>query len=88
MSIYKYTNIINNINNNIYLDKTLETWYNLNKSKNIHLFKEVVNIWDEMSYNYYWAYREVDFRDRLNTEPDFQDMEYDYESEDLYISES
>ena len=50
--------------------------------------KEVVNIWDEMSYNYYWAYREVDFKDRLNTEPDFQDMEYDYESEDLYISES
>ena len=84
MSIYKYYNI----NNNIYLDKTLEMWYNLNKSKNIHLFKEVVNIWDEMSYNYYWAYREVDFRDRLNTEPDFQDMEYDYESEDLYISES
>ena len=45
-----------------------------------------------MSYNYYWAYREVDFKDRLNTEPDFQDMEqdmeYDYESEDLYISES
>lgn len=72
----------------IYLDKTLEMWYNLNKSKNIHSFKEVVNIWDEMSYNYYWAYREVDFRDRLNTEPDFQDMEYDYESEDLYISES
>ena len=84
MSIYKYYNI----NNNIYLDKTLEMWYNLNKSKNIHLFKEVVNIWDEMSYNYYWAYREVDFRDRLNTEPDFQDIEYDYESEDLYISES
>lgn len=84
MSIYKYYSI----NNNIYLDKTLEMWYNLNKSKNIHLFKEVVNIWDEMSYNYYWAYREVDFRDRLNTEPDFQDMEYDYESEDLYISES
>ena len=72
----------------IYLDKTLEMWYNLNKSKNINLFKEVVNIWDEMSYNYYWAYREVDFKDRLNTEPDFQDMEYDYESEDLYISES
>ena len=84
MSIYKYYSI----NNNIYLDKTLKMWYNLNKSKNIHLFKEVVNIWDEMSYNYYWAYREVDFRDRLNTEPDFQDMEYDYESEDLYISES
>ena len=63
-------------------------WYNLSKLKNIYLFKEVVNIWDEMSYNYYWAYREVDFRDRLNTEPDFQDMEYDYESEDLYISES
>ena len=84
MSIYKYYSI----NNNIYLDKTLEMWYNLNKSKNIHLFKEVVNIWDEMSYNYYWAYREVDFRDRLNTEPDFQDIEYDYESEDLYISES
>ena len=84
MQIYKYYNI----NNNIYLDKTLEMWYNLNKSKNIHLFKEVVNIWDEMSYNYYWAYREVDFRDRLNTEPDFQDMEYNYESEDLYISES
>ena len=84
MQIYKYYNI----NKNIYLDKTLEMWYNLNKSKNIHLFKEVVNIWDEMSYNYYWAYREVDFRDRLNTEPDFQDMEYDYESEDLYISES
>ena len=84
MQIYKY----NNINNNIYLDKTLEMWYNLNKSKNIHLFKEVVNIWDEMSYNYYWAYREVDFKDRLNTEPDFQDMEYNYESEDLYISES
>ena len=83
MSIYKY-----NINNNIYLDKTLEMWYNLNKLKNIHLLKEVVNIWDEMSYNYYWAYREVDFKDRLNTEPDFQDMEYDYESEDLYISES
>lgn len=84
MSIYKYYSI----NNNIYLDKTLKMWYNLNKSKNIHLFKEVVNIWDEMSYNYYWAYREVDFKDRLNTEPDFQDMEYDYESEDLYISES
>ena len=84
MSIYKYYSI----NNNIYLDKTLEMWYNLNKSKNIHLFKEVVNIWDEMSYNYYWAYREVDFRDRLNTEPDFQDMEYNYELEDLYISES
>lgn len=50
--------------------------------------KEVVNIWDEMSYNYYWAYREVDFSDRLNTEPDFQDMEYNYELEDLYISES
>ena len=50
--------------------------------------KEVVNIWDEMSYNYYWAYREVDFKDRLNTEPDFQDMEYNYELEDLYISES
>ena len=83
MSIYKY-----NINNNIYLDKTLEMWYNLNKLKNIYSFKEVVNIWDEMSYNYYWAYREVDFKDRLNTEPDFQDMEYDYESEDLYISES
>lgn len=63
-------------------------WYNLNKLKNIYSFKEVVNIWDEMSYNYYWAYREVDFRDRLNAEPDFQDMEYDYESEDLYISES
>lgn len=63
-------------------------WYNLSKSKNIHLSKEVVNIWDEMSYNYYWAYREVDFRDRLNTEPDFQDMEYNYELEDLYISES
>lgn len=63
-------------------------WYNLSKLKNIYLFKEVVNIWDEMSYNYYWAYREVDFKDRLNTEPDFQDMEYDYESEDLYISES
>ena len=84
MQIYKYYNI----NNNIYLDKTLEMWYNLNKSKNIYSFKEVVNIWDEMSYNYYWAYREVDFKDRLNTEPDFQDMEYDYESEDLYISES
>ena len=41
-----------------------------------------------MSYNYYWAYREVDFKDRLSVEPDFQDMEYDYESEDLYISES
>ena len=63
-------------------------WYNLNKSKNIYLFKEVVNIWDEMSYNYYWAYREVNFKDRLNTEPDFQDTEYDYESEGLYISES
>ena len=62
-------------------------WYNLNKSKNIHLFKEVVNIWDEMSYNYYWAYREVDFRDRLNTEPDFQDMEYDYELEDWVTEE-
>ena len=84
MQIYKYYNI----NNNIYLDKTLEMWYNLNKLKNIYSFKEVVNIWDEMSYNYYWAYREVDFKDRLNTEPDFQDMEYDYESEDLYISES
>lgn len=72
----------------IYLDKTLEMWYNLSKLKNICSFKEVVNIWGEMSYNYYWAYREVDFRDRLNTEPDFQDMEYDYESEDLYISES
>ena len=70
------------------LDKTLKMWYNLNKSKNIHLFKEVINIWDEMSYNYYWAYREVDFRDRLNTEPDFQDIEYNYELEDLYISES
>ena len=85
MSIYKYKY---NINNNIYLDKTLEMWYNLSKLKNIYSFKEVVNIWDEMSYNYYWAYREVDFKDRLNTEPDFQDMEYDYESEDLYISES
>lgn len=63
-------------------------WYNLNKLKNIYSFKEVVNIWDEMSYNYYWAYKETNFRDRLNTEPDFQDMEYDYESEDLYISES
>ena len=63
-------------------------WYNLSKLKNIYSFKEVVNIWDEMSYNYYWAYREVDFKARLNTEPDFQDMEYDYESEDLYISES
>ena len=84
MQIYKYYNI----NNNIYLDKTLEMWYNLSKLKNIYSFKEVVNIWDEMSYNYYWAYREVDFKDRLNTEPDFQDMEYDYESEDLYISES
>ena len=63
-------------------------WYNLSKLKNICSFKEVVNIWDEMSYNYYWAYREVDFRDRLNTELDFQDMEYDYEPEDLYISES
>ena len=84
MQIYKYYNI----NNNIYLDKTLEMWYNLNKLKNIYSFKEVVNIWDEMSYNYYWAYREVDFKDRLNTEPDFQDMEYDYESEGLYISES
>lgn len=72
----------------IYLDKPFEMWYNLSKLKNICSFKEVVNIWDEMSYNYYWAYREVDFRDRLNTEPDFQDMEYDYESEDLYISES
>ena len=82
--MYKYYNI----NNNIYLDKTLEMWYNLNNLKNIYSCKEVVNIWDEMSYNYYWAYREVDFRDRLNTEPDFQDMEYDYESEDLYISES
>lgn len=63
-------------------------WYNLNNLKNIYLFKEVVNIWDEMSYNYYWAYREVNFKDRLNTEPDFQDTEYNYESEDLYISES
>lgn len=72
----------------IYLDKTFEMWYNLSKLKNIYSFKEVVNIWDEMSYNYYWAYREVNFKDRLNTEPDFQDMEYDYESEDLYISES
>lgn len=63
-------------------------WYNLNNLENIYSCKEVVNIWDEMSYNYYWAYREVDFKDRLNTEPDFQDMEYDYESEDLYISES
>ena len=63
-------------------------WYNLNKSKNIHSFKEVVNIWDEMSYNYYCVYREISFRDRLSVEPDFQDMEYDYESEDLYISES
>ena len=63
-------------------------WYNLNNLKDIYSCKEVVNIWDEMSYNYYWAYREVDFKDRLNTEPDFQDMEYDYESEDLYISES
>ena len=35
MQIYKYYNI----NNNIYLDKTLEMWYNLNKSKNIYLFK-------------------------------------------------
>lgn len=87
MSIYKIYEYYN-INNNIYLDKTLEMWYNLSKLKNICSFKEVVNIWDEMSYNYYWAYREVDFRDRLNTEPDFQDMEYDYESEDLYISES
>ena len=84
MQIYKYYNI----NNNIYLDKTLEMWYNLNKSKNIHSFKEVVNIWDEMSYNYYWAYRVISFRDRLSVEPDFQDMEYNYESEDLYISES
>ena len=84
MQICKYYNI----NNNIYLDKTLEMWYNLNTLKNIYSFKEVVNIWDEMSYNYYWAYREVDFKDRLNTEPDFQDMEYNYESEDLYISES
>lgn len=84
MEIYKYYNI----NNNIYLDKIFEMWYNLNKLQNIYSFKEVVNIWDEMSYNYYWAYREVDFRDKLNTEPDFQDMEYDYESEDLYISES
>lgn len=83
MEIYKYYNI----NNNIYLDKIFEMWYNLNKLQNIYSFKEVVNIWDEMSYNYYWAYREVDFKDRLNTEPDFQDMEYDYESEDLYISE-
>ena len=48
----------------------------------------MVNIWDEMSYNYYWAYREISFRDRLSVEPDFQDMEYNYESEDLYISES
>ena len=63
-------------------------WYNLNKSKNIHSFKEVVNIWDEMSYNYYWAYRAISFRDRLNTEPDFQYMEYDYELEYLYIGES
>ena len=63
-------------------------WYNLNNLKDIYSCKEVVNIWDEMSYNYYWAYREVDFKDRLNTEPDFQDTEYDYESEDLYISES
>ena len=63
-------------------------WYNLNKSKNIHSFKEVVNIWDEMGYTYYWAYREISFRDRLSVELDFQDMEYDYESEDLYISES
>ena len=63
-------------------------WYNLNNLKNIYSFKEVVNIWDEMSYNYYWAYREVNFKDRLNTEPDFQDTEYNYESEDLYISES
>lgn len=63
-------------------------WYNLSKLKNIYSFKEVVNIWDEMSYNYYWAYREVNFKDRLNTEPDFQDTEYDYESEGLYISES
>lgn len=84
MEIYKYYNI----NNNIYLDKIFEMWYNLNKLQNIYSFKEVVNIWDEMSYNYYWAYREIDFRDKLNTEPDFQDMEYDYESEDLYISES
>ena len=63
-------------------------WYNLSKLKNIYSFKEVVNIWDEMSYNYYWAYRETSFMDRLSVEPDFQDMEYDYESEDLYISES
>ena len=63
-------------------------WYNLNNQRIFTYSKEVINIWDEMSYNYYWAYREVDFKDRLNTEPDFQDMEYDYELEDLYISES
>ena len=70
------------------MTKRLECGIILANKKNIYSFKEVVNIWDEMSYNYYWAYREVDFKDRLNTEPDFQDMEYDYESEDLYISES
>ena len=70
------------------MTKHLKCGIILANKKNIYSFKEVVNIWDEMSYNYYWAYREIDFKDRLNTEPDFQDMEYDYESEDLYISES
>ncbi len=87
MSIYKY-----NINNNIYLEfiltKRLKCGIILTNQRIFTYSKEVVNIWDEMSYNYYWAYREVDFKDRLNTEPDFQDMEYNYELEDLYISES
>lgn len=41
-----------------------------------------------MSYNYYWAYKEISFKDRLGVEPDFQDMEYNYELEDLDIGES
>ena len=32
--------------------------------------KEVVNIWDEMSYNYYWAYRDLSLSQRCDNEPD------------------
>lgn len=32
----------------------------------------MIIIWYEMSYNYYWAYRDLSLDERLQIEPDFQ----------------
>lgn len=61
--------------------------FNLTKAKKYAIIespkKGVGIIWEEMSYNYYWAYKDITFFERCQAEPDVFDIDYKEPKDDV-----